>query len=310
MLGKIKKVKREYPKKVKRNYSGYLWILPALVLILLFSGYPLINAFITSFTSSNGSGYGSFVGFANFIELFKDPVFGICLKNVILFTIIGLVCGNFMTIFLAELLFNFKLKKTSAAFRVLFILPVLVPSVVINLVWENIIFSSNGFLNQILNSMGVASRNWYFDSATDKFAIIMTNFPWVGGTSYLIYLAGLQNINSSVLEACRMDGVTGLRRIFKIDLPLIKGQLKYFLIMGIIGGLQNFDLQLIITGAGPGTSNSVNVPGLYLYDWAWGGTLSDMPRYGYASAIGVILFLITLVFTAINMRDKKNEIGA
>lgn len=292
-------------RKKDYHYGGYLWILPAFVFILLFSGYPLVNAFILAFTDSSGSGYGNFVGFQNFVELFHDEVFWICMKNVLLFTILGIVMGNFMTIFLAELLFNFKAKKTSAFFRILFILPVLVPSVVILLVWEKIIFSSDGFMNQIVTAFGGKPMNWYFDSSTDKFAILMTNFPWVGGTSYLIYLAGLQNINRSVLEACRMDGVTGLRRIFRIDLPLIKGQLKYFLIMGIIGGLQNFDLQLIITGAGPGTSNSVNVPGLYLYDWAWGGTLSDHPRYGYASAIGVMIFLFTMIFTAINMREKK-----
>lgn len=291
----------------KKNYrcSGYLWILPAMLFILLFSGYPLINAFILAFTDSNGSGYGNFVGMSNFVELFHDSVFWICMKNVLLFTILGILMGNFMTIFLAELLFNFKAKKTSAFFRILFILPVLIPSVVIMLVWENIIFSSNGFMNQIVQAFGGTPKNWYFDSSTDKFAILMTNFPWVGGTSYLIYLAGLQNINRSVLEASKMDGITGLRRIFFIDLPLIKGQLKYFLIMGIIGGLQNFDLQLIITGAGPGTSNSVNVPGLYLYDWAWSGTLSDHPRYGYASCIGVMIFLFTMIFTAINMREKK-----
>lgn len=292
-------------RKKKYNYFGYIWILPAIILIVLFSGYPLVNAFILAFTDSNGSGYGSFVGMQNFVELFKDGVFWICMKNVLIFTLVGIVVGNLMTILLAELLFNFKAKKTSAFFRILFILPVLVPSVVIMLVWENLIFSSNGLLNQLVVSMGGKPMNWYFDSATDKFAIIMTNFPWVGGVSYLIYLAGLQNINRSVLEACRMDGVTGLRRVFTIDFPLIKGQLKYFLIMGIIGGLQNFDLQLIITGAGPGTSNSVNVPGLYLYDWAWGGTLSDHPRYGYASCIGVMIFVFTMVFTAINMHEKR-----
>ncbi len=289
---------------------AYLCLLPALVLILLFSAYPLINSFILSFFNSNGAGYGAFVGFGNFMELLQDAVFWICMKNVVLFTLIGILCGNFMTILLAELLFRFKLKKTGAFFRILFILPVLVPSVVILLVWENIIFASNGFLNQIVTSMGGEPINWYFDVKTDFFAIVMTNFPWVGGTSYLIYLAGLQNIDRSVIEASHMDGVKGFRRLFWVDLPLIKGQLKYFLIMGIIAGLQNFDLQLIITGSGPGTSNSVNVPGLYLYDWAWSGVLSDQPRYGYASAIGVMLFLFTLVFTIINARDKRRGADA
>lgn len=294
-------------RRKKYNYWAYLWLLPAIVLIAIFSAYPLINSFVLAFTNSSGSGYGDFVGFDNFIELFNDPVFWICIKNVLIFTVVGIVCGNLMTILLAELLFNIKFKKTSAFLRVLFILPVLVPGVVIYLVWENIIFSSSGFVNQILLSMGKEAIAWYFENPYNFIAIILTNFPWVGGTSFLIYLAGLQNINKSVFEATRLDGITGLRRVFRIDLPLIKGQLKYFLIMGVIGGLQNFDIQLIITGSGPGTTNGVNVPGYYIFQLAWSGEYDV--RYGYASAIGVIIFIITIGFSIANFRKNKKEVA-
>lgn len=294
-------------RRKKYNYWAYLWLLPAIVLIAIFSAYPLINSFVLAFTNSSGSGYGDFVGFDNFIELFNDPVFWICIKNVFIFTVVGIVCGNLMTILLAELLFNIKFKKTSAFLRILFILPVLVPGVVIYLVWENIIFSSSGFVNQILLSMGKEPIAWYFENPYNFIAIILTNFPWVGGTSFLIYLAGLQNINKSVFEATRLDGITGLRRVFRIDLPLIKGQLKYFLIMGVIGGLQNFDIQLIITGSGPGTTNGVNVPGYYIFQLAWSGEYDV--RYGYASAIGVIIFIITIGFSIANFRKNKKEVA-
>lgn len=294
-------------RRKKYNYWAYLWLLPAIVLIAIFSAYPLINSFVLAFTNSSGSGYGDFVGFNNFIELFNDPVFWICIKNVLIFTVVGIVCGNLMTILLAELLFNIKFKKTSAFLRVLFILPVLVPGVVIYLVWENIIFSSSGFVNQILLSMGKEPIAWYFENPYNFIAIILTNFPWVGGTSFLIYLAGLQNINKSVFEATRLDGITGLRRVFRIDLPLIKGQLKYFLIMGVIGGLQNFDIQLIITGSGPGTTNGVNVPGYYIFQLAWSGEYDV--RYGYASTIGVIIFIITIGFSIANFRKNKKEVA-
>lgn len=294
-------------RRKKYNYWAYLWLLPAIVLIAIFSAYPLINSFVLAFTNSSGSGYGDFVGFDNFVELFNDPVFWICIKNVLIFTVVGIVCGNLMTILLAELLFNIKFKKTSAFLRVLFILPVLVPGVVIYLVWENIIFSSSGFVNQMLLSMGKEPIAWYFENPYNFIAIILTNFPWVGGTSFLIYLAGLQNINKSVFEATRLDGITGLRRVFRIDLPLIKGQLKYFLIMGVIGGLQNFDIQLIITGSGPGTTNGVNVPGYYIFQLAWSGEYDV--RYGYASAIGVIIFIITIGFSIANFRKNKKEVA-
>ena len=293
-------------RRKRYNYWAFLWILPVVVLMAIFSAYPLINSFILAFTDSSGSGYGNFVGFDNFIELFQDEVFWICIKNVLIFTVVGMICGNFMTILLAELLFNVKFKKTSAFLRVLFILPVLVPSVVVLLVWENIIFSSSGLVNQMFLAMGKEPIAWYYENPYNFIAIIMTNFPWVGGTSFLIYLAGLQNINKSVFEAARLDGISGFRRVVKIDLPLIKGQLKYFLIMGVIGGLQNFDLQLIITGSGPGTSNGVNVPGYYIFQLAWSGEYDV--RYGFASAIGVIIFLITIGFSIMNFRKNRKEI--
>lgn len=304
-----KQVERHISQRRRKryNYWAYLWVLPVVVLIAIFSAYPLINSFVLSFTNSSGSGYGDFIGFQNFVELFKDEVFWICMKNVLIFTIVGIVCGNFMTITLAELLFSVKFKKTSAVMRILFILPVLVPTVVILLVWENIIFSSNGFINQIYLALGKDPIAWYFENPYNMIAIIMTNFPWVGGTSFLIYLAGLQNINKSVFEAARLDGISGMRRVVRIDLPLIKGQLKYFLIMGVIGGLQNFDLQLIITGSGPGTTNGVNVPGYYIFQLAWSGEYDV--RYGYASAIGVIIFLITIGFSIANFRKNKREIA-
>jgi ABC-type sugar transport system permease subunit len=302
-------IARAKPKKAKINWSAYLWLLPTLILCGLFCLYPVIDAFVLSFTDSTIGSIGKFVGFQNFIELFSDEVFWICIKNVLIFTVTGLVCGNVMTIILAELLFNFKGKHIGNAFRVIFIIPAVVPFIVIVLIWRYIIFSTNGFANNLLAFFQGSSYqpvDWYFNIKTDMIAIILTNFPWVGGTSFLIYLAGLQGIPTEVYEAAKLDGCGTFRRLFQIDMPLIKPQLKYFLIMGVIGGLQNFDLQLIITGSGVGTSNSVNVPGYYLYEMAF---LSDKTRFGYASAVGVILFILTMGFTIADFRNKKSEAG-
>lgn len=296
-------------KKKKYNYSAFLWLLPVLILCGVFCFYPVIDAFVLSFTDSTVGHFGSFIGFANYGELLTDQVFWICIKNVLIFTVVGIFAGNFMTIALAELLFNLKPKHLNNVFRVLFILPSVVPFIVIILVWRYIIFSTNGFANSLLaffQGDSYQPQNWYFDLKTDMFAIIMTNFPWVGGTSFLIYLAGLQGISPEVYEAAKLDGCSFTRRVFQIDLPLIRPQLKYFAIMGVIGGLQNFDLQLIITGSGVGTTNSVNVPGYYLYEAAF---LSDKTRFGYASAVGVVLFILTMGFTIFDFRKKKAEAG-
>lgn len=300
------------------SWKAWLWMAIPLMMLIIFSYYPPIKALFDSFFDDvivKGSIEHKFVGFGNYKEIFNDKVFWICIKNVVIFTAVGMVCGNFMTIMLAELLFNLRYKKLSAFFRVLFIIPILVPGLVILLIWKYLVFSSNGIMYQLTQAFGMeglSSAQWYWDNnpAIAKFAIIFTNFPWVAGTSFLIYLAGLQNIPKSVMEACKLDNCSTAKRIRRIDMPLIASQLKYFLIMGVIGGFQNFDLQLIVVGT---ETDATNVLGLYLYDRAFGqgyslesgGTI--ISRFGYASAVGMIILVITMVLTIINQSINKDK---
>ncbi|MFA5693173.1 MAG: sugar ABC transporter permease [Acholeplasmataceae bacterium] len=290
-------------KKLNKNqYIALLWLLPALILLLIFSVYPPIMSLIFSFTNANGAGIGKFIFFDNYIELFTSPLFYKTIKNVIIFIVAGMIVGNVSAIFLAELLYNMKSKKSSSIYRYLFIIPVLVPGVVVVLIWQYIVFAGGdaGIANMILSLFKVENQNWYFDVKLSMFSIIMTGFPWVAGTTFLIYLAGLQAIPESIIEASKLDGANIFQRIIKIDLPLLKGQMKYFIVMGIIGGMQNINMQLLVTGSGPGTSNAVNVPSYMIYENAF-----SYDRYGYASTIGIILFIITLTITIISRREKK-----
>lgn len=307
------KMKRKKNKR-KIQWQAFLWMAIPFAFLLLFSYYPPIKAFFDSFTDSiydaeTGLSQDVFVGFGNYVEIFQDPVFWTCVKNVIIFTIIGLICGNMMTIILAELLFNLHSKKLGGFFRVLFIIPILVPSIVILLIWKYVVFGNNGFMNELLNAMGKESSLWYWSNVgwEAKFAIIFTNFPWVAGTSFLIYLAGLQNIPKSVMEASLLDNCSVWKRIAKIDMPLIISQLKYFLVMGVIGGLQNFDLQLVVVGA---ETDGTIVPGLYIYDRAFGVGFTEglaKARFGYASAVGMILLVVTMGLTILNMRINASQ---
>jgi ABC-type sugar transport system permease subunit len=288
----------------KYQYKAFIWLSPAIFLLLLFSYYPPVRTLMFSFTNANGAGIGEFIFLDNFIELFQSKVFHRSLINVTVFIIVGMFVGNAATIMLAELLYNLKSKTASAIYRFLFIIPVLVPAVVVILIWQYIVFAGgdSGIANRIVSFFGGDNQNWYFDPTLAPVAIILTAFPWVAGTSFLIYLAGLQNISSGVIEASKLDGANLIQRIIRIDLPLLKGQIKYFVVMGIIGGLQNINLQVLVTGSGPGTSNSTNVPAYMLYEQAF-----TYDRYGYASAIGIVIFIITLVFTIINMKKLKGN---
>ena len=284
----------------KSDLFGYVWMLPAFALICIFSIYPAASALIHSFTnwdliSASGTGVD------NFARLFKDNIFWKSCENLIILMVTGLIFGNVAALSLAELLHKLKSEKCSNVYRFLFILPALVPGMVNMLIWTKIVFSpfSNGLMNSILANFGMDTQGWYMQENQALLSMILTGFPWVSGTSFLIYLAGLNNIPDSVYEALDLDGAGTWKRIFFIDLPLLKSQIKYFVMLGIIGGMQSFSMQLVFTSGGP--NYATTVPGYYMYEKAF-----FSGEFGYAAAIGFFLFLITLIITVINNKFMKS----
>lgn len=292
-------------RRLLAEYKGLLWILPGLALMLVFCYWPPITAFYYSATNYGRSPVLKFIGFDNFITLFRDTLFFKSVLNALILTVSGFALSSVTNILVAELLFNSRWKKYSATVRFLLILPMLVPGVVTMLLWNFIIMypGEDGFINSILLAVGLIGEPLQFLHSADTviISLIFYGFPWIGGTTFLIYLAGLQGIPESVIEASRLDGCSVLRRFFVIDLAFIVGQIRYFIIQGFIGGLQNYSMQLLITKGGP--YNASMVPGYYMFDKAFNGD-----GYGYASAMGVVMFVILLVFTLIaNKFIKPSE---
>lgn len=287
----------------KSDYFGYVWLAPAFVLMCIFSIYPALSALYHSFTDWNiyNSSLTVFTGIANFQRLFTDYIFWKSCLNLIILIVTGMIFGNVAALGLAELLHSLKSIKSSSVYRFLFIIPTLVPGMVNMLIWTQIILSSSpiGLMNTILSAFGVETLGWYYSENTAMISMIITGFPWVSGTSFLIYLAGLNNIPDSVYEALELDGAGTWKRIFWIDIPLIKSQIKYFVMMGIIGGMQSFDMQLVFTSGGP--NYATTVPGYYMYERAFMGN-----QFGYAAAIGFVIFAVTLILTIINNKFMKS----
>ena len=295
----------EQKTKRKLNITPYIWLIAPVAIVALFCIYPAIMAIIRSFMDWSPSS-SKWVWFENYTELFSDKLFGKGFLNMSILMVFNMFFSNFMTLLLAELLFNFALKGVEKKFRYLFLLPALVPGMVNVLLWKNVILSGTeeGLFNIVLGWLvDMEPSAWYFDKTKVLMSIILTNFPWVGGVSFLIYYAGLQAIPESVYEAASLDGITPFKRVFSIDLAYLVGQIKYFLIIGIINGVQVYDIQLIL-GFSPIDASST-VPGYLLYHYTFGSP----PRYGYAAAIGVVLFVITLVLTIISNKvsDKKRK---
>lgn len=290
--------------RIWKARTGYLFILPLFIGLLMFCYYPPIYGIVLSLFEKRSFGSASFIGFENYVNLFKDDIFlnsigtmfKIMIPKLLISVIVPLVC--------AELIFGVKSKKMQSAYRVLILLPIVAPGVVGTLIWRNIYDPNNGLLSTLLQGIGIIKDGqiieWLHDPKYVIFSIIFMGFPWIGGTSVLIYMSGMMNISQEVIEASRLDGASTFRRIISIDLPLLMGQIRYFLIFGVIGGLQDYGVQVVLTEGGPGYATYV--PGYYMYNQAF-----SFDNFGYASAIGTIMFVIIAVFSALTSRLTKTK---
>ncbi len=157
-------------------------------------------------------------------------------------------------------------------------------------------------LNALLELLGQEAwqRAWLSDPKIALIAVLLVGFPWIDAIAMLIYYAGLQNISGDVIDASKIDGASTWQRVLRVDLPLLFGQFKLLIIITTIFTLQNFGGMLVLTNGGPGYATMV--PGLWMYQRAF-----QADRFGYASAIGVVLLVVMLALTWVNNRLLKER---
>jgi raffinose/stachyose/melibiose transport system permease protein len=178
-----------------------------------------------------------------------------------------------------------------------------VPWIVVLLVWRFLYDPMDGLINYALKAIGLGglTHAWLAEPQTALGAIMFLGFPFVAGFNLLIYLAGLDSISQEVIDSAALDGATGWRRFLRVDVPLIMGQIKLIVILTMITQIQGFGDIILLTQGGPGFATMV--PGMVMYQNAL-----QFSKMGYGSAIGVVLFLIILVLTAINMRFIRSSV--
>jgi len=294
----LKAQQRSLWQEIVRARVAYLWLTPIFLCLGVFVYYPPLSAIYHAFFNWNPAGQSTFVGLGNFQFMLSDNVLGQSFINMIKLLAFGLVVSVIVPLIVAEMIYAVRHPGSQYAYRLLFLIPVVAPGVVVILLWRFIYDPNVGLLNGILGAVGLGGLQhaWLGEFGTALYALMFIGFPFVSGTSVLIYLAGLITISSEVMEAAALDGATGLQRIWRIDVPLVLGQIKLFVVLGIIGIVQGFGTQLILaTDGGPGYATEV--PGLKMYQEAFEGS-----RFGYAAAIGLLLFIIVLVFTMITFR--------
>lgn len=274
--------------------TPYLFLLPGCVILGAFIFYPMLQAIWLSFTDYNMVSDPEFVKFDNYEKLFQDELFWKTLKNTFIYLIGVVPALVIIPIFLAVLV-NQKLKGIGF-FRSAYYIPVVTSLVVAGIAWDWV-YKENGLLNYVLDLLGIIAEPipWLTSTDTAIFAVMVVTV-WKGlGYYMIIYLAGLQSIPTSLYEAAQIDGANWWQQHTRITIPMLMPFVLIVTIMSSIAAMKVFEEIYIMTGGGPLHASETLV--FYIYKEAF-----DRLNMGYASAAGVVLFVLTLIFSLINLK--------
>ena len=277
----------------------YLFLIPACVVLATFVLYPALKAIYLSFTNFNMIREAEFVGFANYLNVWRDPFFWAALKNTLLYMVMVVPVLVIAPIFLAALV-NKHIPGITFI-RAAIYLPVITSLVISGLIWKWV-YEEQGILNYVLLASGVTTDPVAFltDPANALFSVMAVTI-WSGMGYYMvIYLAGLQSIPRHLYEVAEVEGVSAWQQMIHITIPLLRPSIAVVTVMSSIAAMKVFEEVYVMTQGGPMDSTKTLV--YYLYESAF----SEF-EMGYASAIGVVLFLLTLVFSLINLRFLREK---
>lgn len=285
--------KKRWRQVIQQSLSGWLFLLPAVLIFALFVWYPIISGFVMSFQSVDLINPSQWVGFTNYRAVFSDPLFGVAWRNTLEFTLYALLFGYFIPIVLA-LLVN-EMRHGKGFFRLAFYVPVMLPPIVTVFLWRWIYNPDSGVLNALLQLLHLPPGLW-LETPGSALPALMVIATWsAAGGTMLIYLAALQGVPASLYEAAEIDGAGLWLRLWHITLPGIRPIMLLMLILQILGTMQVFIEPFTITSGGP--QNATLSILLLIYNTAF-----QYADFGKASAMGVILFLALAVFALIYMR--------
>src|SRR3954447_3866799 len=284
-----------------RERSAYLFIAPGVIIFSVFTLAALIFAFYLTFHRwSIIEPQKPYVGLTNYDDMIHDQRFVQSVLNTVYFTGASVPITMIIGLFLAILL-NQPIRGR-AIFRTAYYLPVITPFVVSALLWKWLYNGQYGLFNYYLMKGHVIDQPllWLSDKHLAMPAVVIMSI-WSGvGFSMVVYLAGLQSIPGELYESARMDGAGALRRLRYITIPMLRPTTLFLLVLGIISSLQVFTQIFVMTNGGPVNKTTTMV--YYMYLWAF--KYFDM---GYASTLAFALFLMLLVFTAVQLRIARRS---
>ncbi len=284
----------------RRNLTGWLFLLPATILIFAMSFYPMVQALLLSFQTGVGNNL-QWGGLSNYKRLLEDTVFTTSIKNNFFYLIIQVPVMLVLALILASLL-NKKDLKCKGLFRTAIFLPCCTALVSYSIIFKTL-FSYDGYVNTVLLNLGlIDSRiNWLGQTGTAKIIIIIALIWRWTGYNMVFYLAGLQNIDDSLYEAARIDGAGPIKTFFSITVPLLRPTILLTTIMSINGTLQLFDESVNLTNGGP--ANSTLTMSHYIFKTSF----EYNSQFGYAAAMSYVIFILVAILSFIQMKvgDKR-----
>ena len=300
-------MKKSGGKAVRYNKWGYIFLIPFIVVYVIFQLIPLFSTIYNSFFENYMSGLTqvgpNFVGLQNYIKLFEGGDIWIYAKNTMILWIMCFVPQIFLSLLLGAWFSDVRLKlKGSRFFKTVIYLPNLIMASAFSMLFFTL-FAESGPINSLLIQMGFITEPYKFLSnvgSTRGLIAFMKCLMWFGNTTILL-MAGMMGIDTSLFEAAEVDGATSTQVFFRITLPLLRPILVYVLITSLIGGLQLFDVPQILTNGTGNPVRSTMTLIMFLNNHLYS------KNYGMAGAVSVVLFIITGILSIVVFKLTGND---
>jgi len=279
----------------RRALLGYLFILPSLLGVLVFTAGPVIASFGLSLYQWNIIDPPTFIGLDNYERLANDTRVLQSFVTTGQFVVLAVSLQLVVSLLLAMGVQSLKQTGLRYVFRTAYFLPLLTSAASISIVLAYMFHQDFGVINYYLGKVGVARIPWLNSSTWAMLAIVLTYVWQQIGFTFIVFLGGLSGISRDVLEAADLDGATGWRRFWDITLPMLSPTLLFAAVIAVIGALQVFAEPFVMTNGGPGDATRTVV--MMIYESAF-----SFLQIGYGSAIAVLLFVVILLVTALQFR--------
>ena len=283
---------------------GYAFLTPALLCFALFMLFPLVMSFVLGFTEWNlvsGLNGIKYVGLENFKKLIVDDLFRASLRNNVIYTSLYVPLSIVLALMVSVLL-NSRIYGRSIL-RTMIFMPYISNVVAASIVWMALFQPTKGPINQMLTAMGVSEPPRWLASPDWALLVLVLFGVWINmGYNTVLLLGGLQNIPRELQEAALVDGATKRQTFWHVDLPLLTPTLFFLLITGFMTSFKMFNSVKLITQGGPGMSTTVLVYYLYVQAFTY-------QKFGYSSAIAIVLFAIIFLITFIQWKGEKRWVN-